>query len=501
MPRTSVNRSSLNVSEAKSWSQRRDLPVSVAAARIVQAALREDVSVARLAELATQDPAFALKILAFVNSPLCGMGRHIDDVLHAATLLGVRGLRNLGLSLVVSDLAGRTGTGPLLANCARRAVAARLLASALGERDVDVHFTVGLLLDSGLLLAARDFPELAVEIGSSPAAWRVTRERACGWLPHPEKGAELAASHGLSASIVHALRHHHDRDPPNDRLDAVAWLAERVAGVFEGGDLERHRNTAADAARALCLSEFALNQVLSQIPEQVTAFGEMLDREIGKQPGIDSLRERAQEELVRLNTQYESLVWSLEATIAKKEQLERELRSANERLERLASIDELTGLVNRRGLEQALRRDLARTDRDRSSLSVVMMDVDHFKKVNDNWGHQIGDAVLTQVGRLLLESVRVSDVAGRYGGEEFLCLLPGTPIEGALVLAERLRLALPLQIVPGPQGSVSVTASFGVAAVRGPGCRNDATSLLHRADVCLYRAKQEGRNRVAWDAT
>jgi len=228
----------------------------------------------------------------------------------------------------------------------------------------------------------------------------------------------------------------------------------------------------------------------------VTELASALDRSVGDQLAIDDLQERAHERLIALNEHYEGIVRTLEELLERKEALELELRSANERLERLASTDELTAVANRRAIEEALRRDLARADREATPLSVILIDVDHFKSVNDTWGHATGDSVLSSVGKLLKTMLRASDIAGRWGGEEFLCILPNTDSTGAIVVAERLRVALPLNTVAGPRGPVQVTASFGVASVRGPGCRNAAEGIMRRADSSLYSAKEQGRDRV-----
>ena len=162
----------------------------------------------------------------------------------------------------------------------------------------------------------------------------------------------------------------------------------------------------------------------------------------------------------------------------------------------MASTDELKGVANRRAIEEALRRDLARADRDATPMSVILIDVDHFKSVNDTWGHATGDAVLSALGKLMRQLLRASDVAGRWGGEEFLCILPNTDSQGATVVAERLRTTLPLNTVAGPRGPVQVTASFGVATVRGPGCRSASEGIMRRADSALYSAKEQGRDRI-----
>jgi diguanylate cyclase (GGDEF)-like protein len=157
--------------------------------------------------------------------------------------------------------------------------------------------------------------------------------------------------------------------------------------------------------------------------------------------------------------------------------------------------DPLTSLYNRRYLEETLPRELARAERDRSSLSVIVIDVDHFKRFNDRHGHQAGDAVLREVGRTLAAHVRASDVACRYGGEEFVVVLPGASLDQAVSKAEALRAAVAqLRVLHAGMPLDPLTASFGVSA--SPPLERDGTSLIRAADEALYAAKRAGRDRV-----
>ena len=157
-----------------------------------------------------------------------------------------------------------------------------------------------------------------------------------------------------------------------------------------------------------------------------------------------------------------------------------------------ASTDALTGLANRRSVQDTVRRMVAHAARAASPMAVLAIDIDHFKRINDRYGHDKGDDVLAAVGQTLSGGVRASDFVGRQGGEEFVALLPDTDLSGALVVAENLRAAIanmePLGISEG------VTASFGVAIMPEDG--NDPATLLRMADRALYAAKAGGRNRV-----
>lgn len=164
--------------------------------------------------------------------------------------------------------------------------------------------------------------------------------------------------------------------------------------------------------------------------------------------------------------------------------------TAERELARVALTDSLTGLPNRRGGESACRRELARASRNRTPVSFLVVDIDHFKRVNDELGHAAGDGVIRGVGELLLRSLRTSDHAARWGGEEFLAILPDTNTAGARVIAERFRLAVEQASL---HPALQVTVSIG-AAQWDPGER--AETAIGRADTALYAAKHAGRNQV-----
>jgi diguanylate cyclase (GGDEF)-like protein len=188
------------------------------------------------------------------------------------------------------------------------------------------------------------------------------------------------------------------------------------------------------------------------------------------------------------------------------DRLLRAIRANQEQLTLLAATDALTGLANRRHLLGELERELRRATRSGHPLSVLMVDLDRFKSVNDRYGHAVGDAVLVAVASRCQGRLRATDLCGRIGGEEFVVLLPETDVDGAAIIARRLCADLADTPIDTAAGPLAVTISIGVAThhplhlqansaaardVTGP-----AHALLQRADEALYRAKAEGRNRV-----
>ena len=177
------------------------------------------------------------------------------------------------------------------------------------------------------------------------------------------------------------------------------------------------------------------------------------------------------------------------------EERERQLLEANERLRHMSQTDALTGLDNRRNLEERIEEMFEHAKRLNEPFACVMCDLDRFKTVNDTYGHQAGDAVLKQFAKILRNEVREIDRAGRFGGEEFLLLLPGTVLDAAVTFAERVRKQIEAHTFTFDQTSIQRTASIGVSAWPHPRI-SDCDALVRAADDALYVAKETGRNRV-----
>lgn len=174
-------------------------------------------------------------------------------------------------------------------------------------------------------------------------------------------------------------------------------------------------------------------------------------------------------------------------------ELQEQLIASREQLRFEATHDTQTGLLNHSTILATLRMEGVRAEREGTALGVIMVDIDHFKAVNDRYGHMAGDKVLWEVARRLQGSMRPYDSVGRYGGEEFIIVAPGCGVEKAAALAERLRRSIADEPVQCAEGPVSVTASFGVSSARDVG---GPDQILGATDEALYKAKIQGRNRV-----
>jgi len=183
---------------------------------------------------------------------------------------------------------------------------------------------------------------------------------------------------------------------------------------------------------------------------------------------------------------------TIDSTMSEVKMLSKEL----EVIKQSAVTDMLTGLLNRRGFDESVSQAIKNTKNDPGPLSIIILDIDHFKKVNDTHGHLIGDSVLKILGKLLKDNIKGKDIAARFGGEEFILVLPETPLDGAYLLAEQIRSSLSKMIfkIKGTGQSIGkITISLGVALYRAD---ESIETGIKRADEALYRAKNSGRNKT-----
>ncbi|MBN1411538.1 MAG: diguanylate cyclase [Spirochaetales bacterium] len=207
------------------------------------------------------------------------------------------------------------------------------------------------------------------------------------------------------------------------------------------------------------------------------------------------LKRRIKVATIRLKSQLKmhNEAITLKETVAQKDKLYEELSSTNEELKVMANFDTLTGLMNRASLFSTIDNELARSQRTGAPLTGIMLDLDHFKRVNDNYGHQTGDCILTKLGTRLKKYLRRYDYAGRYGGEEFYIVLTNASLQQGFVIGERFREHLDKNDFLCEDKKIKVTVSMGIAQYRENESRDD---WIARADKALYHAKENGRNRI-----
>lgn len=494
-----------------------DLPAPPeATARIVRACSDSDVGAQQLARVVSSDPVLTAEILRTVNSAFFGLSKPVKSAAQAVTVLGNRALRNLALCLAVRD-AVKPGTirdfdiMDYWEEALRRAVAARCLSNDVGV-DPDEAFTIGLLQDFGMLALLFAHPhkgdswrELSILLPTE----RLSREVELFGINHNQVGALLAETWFLPEALSLPMTYHHDVDnpdvPPPYRMTCrLSACADEMAGVFSAEDKEAAlRECRIRIHSAFGIPADRVDQILELIPQGVEEAAHSLGLRVQNQPPLEDIMAEANRRLVKENLSYQELTWRLKRAVAENERLVEQLKEANRALEQIAYYDALTGLVNRRRFHEVFPAEIARHSRNSQPLSFVMLDLDHFKRINDTYGHPFGDTVLQSVASVLKDVLRATDIKVRVGGEEMCIILPETDMVLAKQTTERVRAALEGMELQTSRSRVPVTASFGgctwVGAVRSrDGIDRVMKRLIDRADVALYEAKRSGRNKVVW---
>ncbi len=482
-----------------------DLPSSpVVATRILELSLDPAATLDKVAETVSLDPALTAKILRIANSSLYVDQSKAENLNQAITRIGLPGVLTLMLSFSVVSRQHSKGLGLDHNLFWRRAVVtaagARQLGELVGERDAEDLYLAGLLQDVGMLALDRVVPQLYQEHGTLQCDHRRLQaaEHAALGTDHAAVGAWLLERWNLPAQLVYAVAASHDPDamtvPPQYRTAAQCIaVAGDLADIYWSEDL--HTALAHAIARArdwLGIGRDALSKVVEAVTEEARNSAVLFNVDLGDTMLMNSLTEQAKAILMVRNLQTLQETASLNSATESLECRTRELEEQNRR-------DALTGLYNRAYLDVVLEHEFEVATTHGWPLALAFVDLDHFKIVNDTYGHQAGDKILREAAGLLQESARSSDLVARYGGEEFVLVLPGTGLKGVSLVCDRLLSAFrEARHCVGNHQEICVTASVGIA-IYGEGSHFPSIGALMRAaDRALYSAKRAGRNREVY---
>lgn len=464
--------------------------------KILELTREADGSVAELADTIALDPGLSAKILRFANSPLSGVSREVTSLRQAVALMGLRGVKMMALSfsIVPSGKANAcAGFDPrhFAIHSLGCAAAAKTFAELTKTGNAQDAFSAGLLSQLGRSILASSMPEeyaaIVARADRIPADLPPL-ERAAWGESYATVGGTILRSWGLPETMCNAVSAFRDaeQDPDGPPLTRLLALAERAADLVCPDRADRRLDAGAylDCAKAMfrLSSETALG-ALSTIASEVDQVRAVIEVPKANLRSVEEIEGEVRERIVEL-----SLAMHLE---------NQNMAMQQEELLRRATTDGLTGVGNRAAFDARLGLELERALREGGPLTLLMMDVDRFKKFNDTFGHPVGDQVLQAVARALDENVRKVDFVARYGGEEFAVIAPKSSRDHGVELAERLRKGVAAASVPFETGSLSVTISVGVAVLNDASDPStDAPNLIKVADRLLYLAKRNGRNRV-----
>jgi two-component system, cell cycle response regulator len=468
----------------------------VIAMQVLELTRREDVSAPEIADLIMTDPALASKILKTVNSPFYGLTKQVSTVSQALVILGLQAAKTLalGFSLLThlkTSERGDMGFNHVLfwKRCIYAGVSSRVLAHKFSVIQQEEAFLAGLLANLGMLVLHRVIPEQFDALFTQARGDYLRLNTLCREaldLTPQEASTLLAEKWQLPAVLAQpiALQFAPEKsDPSLKPLADVVSTGLLVAGVF----------VAEDSAGAIAASRQVLADRFRLPPDEI----ERLLEEIGKSAGEASKaldmhfgRERSYQEI--LDEAHETLVgWSLKSQM--------EVQNFQQKVETLtasAATDPLTGLANRARFDEFIQEQFRRAYDLQRPLSLLFLDIDHFKKVNDTYGHLAGDEVLRRVAKVLRSSVRSIDLVARYGGEEFTVVLTEADTAGAVVRAEAIRAKLEAEVIRFEEHTIKVTLSAGVAGTDRSRVFTQYAQLTNAADRAVYAAKKAGRNCV-----
>jgi len=471
------------------------------AMKVIELAQNPEIDLATVADTISTDPAIAAKVMRIANSALYARRRQSSNLRQALIVLGLNATLTLALSFtLVATLRRDPPKGFDFDAYWRRAILAgtwgKLLATEFGRRDAEEVFLAALLQDLGMLAIDKVAPE--VYEGIAPFQLEHGRvaqhEKTHLDTDHRLIGTWMLGEWNMPAHIVRAVQHSHD-------LSAGGVDAEQrgfVRAVAMSGELSdvwiANRNevgirrAGVDAHRHLGILPNRLADMFDVIREQLPVAESIFEMDLFDGETLREMTDTAREILMIRNLKALSAAQGLED---EKNRLESEHRELKEE----ASRDGLTGVYNRRSFEERIAQEFEAAGRHEWPLSVIFVDLDRFKHVNDSHGHQAGDAMLKAVADLLLGAVRDSDIVARYGGDEFVLLLPGVDADDTAHVASRLVAEARGATAESAGERVSITLSLGTATHDAQNRFDDPAALLAAADEALYHSKRNGRDR------
>jgi diguanylate cyclase (GGDEF)-like protein len=481
--------------------QCRTLPTpSSIAMRIIDLAEDPETGIADMAEVLEQDPAMTARMLRIANSALYAQRRKVSNLRQAVMLLGLNGVMSLALGFsLLGSFAVDARASNTLEKIYHRAILSGEIARDLGHRlgvaSPDNLFISGVLQDVGILALIRiygaEYMELLDKADSHQALCR--REIAMLGHDHAEIGAWLIQQWHIPEEIQNDIRHSHDSSGwKSSEEDALRVFAVALSGIIADVWLEQDRESALQRVRSVAeswpnLDRDAFGDVVNAVGRRMLHLQELYDIKLLSEDENIAIMERSKElQLIRnLRTIKEAVEVQQKAA---------NLEAINQDLMDRVAHDGLTRVYNRAHFEQVIAEEFEQARKHAWPVSLILLDLDHFKAVNDTYGHQVGDEVLKSVAHVIKQELRGDDMVARYGGEEFVVVLPGTDEDGAAMLGERLLKKLSAgSVVDYPEFSVSVTVSAGLAALSKANIFNNQKELIRAADRALYAAKLAGR--------
>ena len=463
------------------------------AMKILEAVQKERPDLQEIAEVLSTDPPLSAEVLKLINSPFFGLTRKVTSVFHAVSMLGMNVVKNMALSFALVKNFSNNGQGDFdyprfWKYSLTTAIAARMIAEKVAAETAEDAFFLGLLHDMGLLALARCLPDQYQLVVQEAEAGNCSNHQAESQIlgfDHMAIGRHLVRSWGLPSKFWQPIGCHHCPERLSAVEDETLTLTQVLNLATVYADMFQAESTATYLAVIDHYTKsygyaavLDVDQLAVAISEETHRFFPYFDIDFDDDADYLETIERARSELINVSTDF------IDQLVAQQRQIDT--------LRRQATHDGMTQLMNYQYFQETLNREIARSRRSHSPLTVVMADIDRFKAVNDTYGHMAGDHAIKTVATCLQANLRETDHIARYGGEEFALILYNIPPEEALSVTERVRQTISELPIRFDDRTFKITMSFGIASLAGDD--QDREALLDNADKALYEAKSAGRN-------
>ena len=470
--------------------------------KIIEASKDPDIGLADVAQIIQVDPALSAKLLKVANSSMYARRREITNLRDALALLGLNASLIIALSFsLVKSLSSSADNSMNYEEFWKRSILSATIARQIGFKlklpNLEDFFLASLLQDIGILAIDCTNPEgLPTEFNASHLS-RVNSEQDKLGLDHSDIGAWLLKSWNLPEKLYKAVLCSHTdyTQPVETHEEEIFYQCVSMSGNLSDVWFEEDREAALqrnlrsiESLLGFDKKEFNafINEISNVLPEISSMFDIKIVDDKKREQVINEARDILMVRNISLIKQFEDHRDQIKSLTAKSRDIEEE-----------AKRDHLTHAYNRKYIDQLLLEEFEKSKKDHTPLSVAFIDIDDFKPINDSHGHLAGDKVLIETADFFTRKIRKTDTLARYGGDEFLLMLPNTDTKTAMDLLRRL--VIDLKAAPGTEfkgQSIKVSTSIGVATLTGKSNFEELSDLIHAADKALYNAKKAGKDSL-----
>ncbi|MFH2045448.1 MAG: diguanylate cyclase [Pseudomonadota bacterium] len=477
--------------------------------QILETLKNDDSNYDELFEIIMSDSSLTAKALKTDNFSRYSLSQRVGSLKKALTVNDLNAAKNIAhIFIIAKEQQTSFEEGFDFDLFLKRSVTAAVasdLCGALICKQNDDDFVRGLLQDIGIIIIylsrKEDYLKIFDEKCVSESSIEIEEKKLFGF-DHQDVSSEFLKKWGLSESIYMPISYHHKRDdlPSEYALSIdILYIANKISSFYHGSNYSDN----IVEVETLLANKYKKNKediygLIDSVAKQSTEIFSLFGIDMYNIKPYSQILKEANEEIIKLNLSNEQLLIKYKEAKDRAEILTKKLKATNEKLKTASIIDGLTGLYNHMFFQKQLDIELSRNVRYKKPISLMMLDLDYFKNVNDTYGHRIGDIVLQTISIFMQNQLRISDFAFRYGGDEFAIILPETELDEATALAERIRSSIEQNTIRANSSTIKVTISIGIATYLSGNKIPSKSELLDAADsvdIPLKSATSSGTNR------